>query len=261
MRVVIGPYTNWIGPYQIAEKIFFWVEKYPELREDGGKAYEERWDYKAKEWLGEFLAHGFDKEEDDHQIFSRSRRERRETWFYKLLTWIHSKKKRKIVVKIDRWDHWNLGGTLAPIILPLLKALKEHKHGSGYIDLEDVPEYMRTTSFEEYEAQSCFDFYHEDKEERKYDIHDRYEWALDEMIWAFEQLQPDYDWEDQYSSGDVDMLSVPCKWDDNGKPLLYEFKDGPEHTYKVDWDARMAHQKRIDNGLRLFGKYFQTLWT
>ena len=256
MRVHIGPYKNWVGPYQIADAIFFWCEKYPEDK------LEERWDYRAKDWLGEFLAHGFEKKpkDDDIYIFSRRRRERHNTWFYKLLLWIDSKKKRKMVVKIDYWDHWNVDSTLSPIILPLLKDLKKYKHGSGMIDLEDVPEHMRTTTTEDYDAQSCFDFYNEDTEERKYTIHDRYDWALDEMIWAFEQLQPDYDWEDQYSSGEIDTLHVPCKWDENGKPLLYEMKDGPEHTYKVDWEARQKHQERITRGLTLFGKYYQTLW-
>lgn len=254
MYVRIGPYTNWVGPYQIADKIFFWCEKYP------SDELSERWDYKAKDWLGEFFAHGFSKKEDDQNIFRRRKHRRPETWFYKLLSWIHSKKKRKIIVKLDRWDHWNVDSTLSPIIYPLLKDLKKHKHGSGYIDLEDVPEYMRTTTTEEYDPQKCFDFYNEDTEKRKYDIHDRYEWVLDEMIWAFEQLQPDYDWEDQYSTGEVDLLHVPCKWDENGKPKLYQIEDGPEHTYKVDWDARNKHQERISNGLRLFGKYYQTLW-
>lgn len=253
MYVKIGPYKNWIGPYQIADKVFFWCEKYPEDK------LEERWDYKAKDWLGDFLAHGFAKEEADSDIF-RLRKQRRETWLYKLLTWIHSKQKRKIIVKLDYYDHWNVDSTLSPIILPLLKDLKKHKHGSGYIDFEDVPEHMRTTEHEEWADQKCFDFYHEDETEKKYDVHDRYEWALDEMIWAFEQLQPDVDWEAQYATGECDMISVPCKWDENGKPTTFEMKDGPEHTYKVDWDARMAHQKRIDNGLRLFGKYYQTLW-
>ena len=253
MYVKIGPYVNWVGPYQIADKIFFWCEKYP------SDELAERWDYRAQDWLGEFLAHGFSKEEQDDGIFSRRRKERHTTWFYKLLTWIHSKQKRKIVVKLDRYDHWNVDGTLSPIILPLLKELKKHKHGSGYIDLEDVPEHMRQTSTESHDTQQCFDFYIE-AEVQGHDVHTRYEWALDEMIWAFEQLQPDVDWEAQYSTGEIDMRSVPCKWDANGKVLAYEMKDGPEHTYKVDWDARMAHQKRIDNGLRLFGKYYQTLW-
>ena len=27
MRVNIGPYKSWVGPYQIAEKILFWLDK------------------------------------------------------------------------------------------------------------------------------------------------------------------------------------------------------------------------------------------
>jgi hypothetical protein len=27
-----------------------------------------------------------------------------------------------------------------------------------------------------------------------------------------------------------------------------------------DWDAMKAHNKRIDNGCRLFGKYYRGLW-
>ena len=27
MRVHIGPYKNWFGPYQLAEKILFWMDK------------------------------------------------------------------------------------------------------------------------------------------------------------------------------------------------------------------------------------------
>lgn len=256
MRVVIGPYRNWIGPYQIADKIFFWCEQNPEDK------LEERWDYKAKDWFGEFLAHGFNKRvEGNDAVFGHRRHERPKTWFYRLLSWIHSKKKRKIEVKLDYYDHWNVDETLSPIILPLLKELKKHRHGSGYIDLEDVPEHMRTTTTEEYDAQSCFDFYHEDTEKHQYDIHDRYDWVLSEMIWAFEQLQPDYDWEDQYSQGEIDMIHVPCRWDADGKTIAYEMKAGPEHTYEIDWEGRTAHQKRIDNGLRLFGKYYSTLWS
>ncbi len=30
MKVVIGPYTTWIGPYQIAEKLCFWAKPVPD---------------------------------------------------------------------------------------------------------------------------------------------------------------------------------------------------------------------------------------
>ena len=31
MKVYIGPYTNWVGPYQIAEKILFWMDRYEDV--------------------------------------------------------------------------------------------------------------------------------------------------------------------------------------------------------------------------------------
>ncbi len=31
--------------------------------------------------------------------------------------------------------------------------------------------------------------------------------------------------------------SVPCEWDENGKPTLYTFEDGPNHTYECDYDG------------------------
>lgn len=261
MKVNIGNYPQWIGPYQIAEAVFFWVDKYPELKYETKaeiKAYENRWDYKAKEWLGEFLAHGFQKRDPLDFSFGDSRKI---TWFYKLLSWIHSKQKQKVKIKIDPWDSWNCDSTLSPIILPLLKQLRETKHGSGYIELEDVPEHLRYTTTEEYSDQLCFEFYHEkDVVKQECDVHTRYNWVLNEIIWTFEQLQPDYDWEEQYRSGNLDFHSIPCEWDEDGKPLMYKLEHGPNDTYKCDYKATAEHQKRINNGLRLFGKYYQTFW-
>jgi hypothetical protein len=56
------------------------------------------------------------------------------------------------------------------------------------------------------------------------------------------------------------MKSVPCAWDENGKPTLYNYVEGPNHTYKCDYDGIAEVQKRITNGYRLFGKYFEALW-
>ena len=182
-------------------------------------------------------------------------RERHTTWIYKLLLWIDKQKnkipRQKIV--IDRWDTWSMDHTLAPIILPMLKQLKETKHGSGQVDLEDVPEYMRTTTTEDWDQQRCFDFYHEDTEKRQYDIHDRWDWVLDEMIFAFDHLV-DQSWEEKYSSGEHDL-----QWKklENG---MSQMLHGPNDTYKCDYEGLALEWKRVDNGLMLFGKYFRNLW-
>ena len=82
---------------------------------------------------------------------------------------------------------------------------------------------------------------------------------MDEMIFAFE-CKLDDSWEDAYREGEIDWKSVPCAWDEKGKPTMYEMKDGPNHTYKCDYDGMKIVQDHINNGFRLFGKYYQNLW-
>lgn len=242
MKVNIGPHKNWVGPHQIADKVFFWVEKYPELKENG-KKLEKRWDYRLKDWFGEFLAHGFHKEtpEQKRKLLGN----RHETWFYKLLQWIHSKQKRTIKIKTDPWDHWSAEHTISMIALPILKDLREHKQGAGYIDDEDVPIELRSTSAPPKENEWDTDENH----------FKRFDWVLDEIIWAHEQIVDDT-WEEQYESGKCDWELKPCE----DRPNLTQMVEGPNHTHKIDWEARNKHQERIDNGLRLFGRYYQTLW-
>lgn len=164
----------------------------------------------------------------------------------KFLDFVHPKIE---YVKIDHYDTWSMDHTLSHIILPMLKQLKKDKHGSPLVDDEDVPEELRSTSAP--------------AKENEWDTDDnhfkRWDWVMDEMIQAFECKVND-DWEDQYRSGEHDMKSVPCAWDADGKPTLYTFEDGPNNTYKCDYDALFAHHKRNANGFRLFGKYYEALW-
>lgn len=231
MYCVMGPYKNFYGPYQLVDMMFFWQMKYPE------DALSNRWDYKLNDRFGDWLA---------------------KTWVNTVCEKIQKwRGNRKIKVRIDPYDAWNIDSTLAPIILPLLKKLKESKHGSGFVDMNDVPEHMRTDNTEEYDDQSTFEFYRVDNEdELKYNIHDRWDWVLDEMIWTFEQLQPDADWEEQYwiEHPKMDLATYP---EDEGQtcvPVRWSVEG------KCDWDGRQKHQERISNGLRLFGTYYQNLW-
>ena len=220
MRVKIGNYPDWIGPYQIAEKLLFWLDKDKDERVHK---------------FGTWLAGGEDKD----------------SLLMRACTWIHSKQKRQVVVKLDRWDTWNMDATLAHIILPMLKQLKATQHGAGFVDDADVPEGIGLWSDEA------------EPKENEYDTDSnhfqRWEWVLDEMIFAFE-CKLDDSWEDQFREGEIDWDSVPCAWDLLGKPTMYEMKDGPNHTYKCDYDGMKVVQARITNGFRLFGKYYQNLW-
>lgn len=229
MKVNIGPYIRYWGPYQIVDSLFFWQEKYPD------EVLSQRWDYKLNDAMGTWLAASL---------------------VNTACEWVESKRKRKVDIRIDRYDVWSMDHTLAMIVLPMLQKLKSSKHGSGMIELEDVPEYMRTTNTEEYEDQRTFKFYEvQVPPTNAPDIHTRYEWALDEMIWAFEQLNVD-DWQKQYWSVDP-VMDFTKYQEDEGKsvtPLRWKV-DGV-----CDHEGMKNHQARIDNGLRLFGKYFQTLW-
>lgn len=126
---------------------------------------------------------------------------------------------KRVKVKIDSYDTWNLDNTLAHIIVPSLKAMKEAKNGTPFVDFEDVPEHLRPEDSEK----ALKDF---DMDGTVDDLfQERWEWALDEMIFSFE-----------------------CYKDD-------VFLDDP---FYQDYDNNM---KRVNHGTYLFGKYFGALWT
>ena len=164
----------------------------------------------------------------------------------KFLDFVHPKIE---YVKIDRYDTWSMDHTLAHIVLPMLRQLKKDKHGSPLVDDEDVPEELRSTSAPAKENEW-------DTDENWFK---RWDWVMDEMIFAFE-CKLDDSWEDAFREGEIDWKTVPSAWDANGKPTLYSMEDGPNHTYKCDYDGMKVVNDRIQNGFRLFGKYYQGLW-
>lgn len=236
MKVRIGPYRDWFGPYQLAEKLMFWVPK--EKDEFGFERDSDRVHH-----FGEWLAHGSIEPEPEVGEIRSWDRERHYTWLYRFLNWIHSKKERKIKVHIDRWDTWGMDHTLAYIVLPMLKQLRETKHGAPFVDDEDVPEELRSTSAPPKENEYDTDANH----------FKRWDWVMDEMIFAF-NTKLDDSWEAQFETGESDL-----QWKklENG---MSEMVNGPKHTKKYDREGREAYQKRISNGFRLFGKYYEGLW-
>ena len=237
MKVKIGPYKDWIGPYQIAEKLCFWA-----------KPAEDEYGMKSKpDWVhnfGEWLAHGSvepEPEVGDIQKWG----DRPHTWLYKFLSWIHSKQERTIKVHIDPWDTWSMDNTLAYIVLPMLKQLKKTKHGAPYVDPKDVPKHLQPKKQTKKQK---------DNGETDSTHFERWDWVLDEMIFAFETKVDDGRWEDQFETGESDLQWK--KLEDGN----YQMVEGPEHTKVYDWEARKVYEERISNGFRLFGKYYNNLW-
>jgi hypothetical protein len=236
MRVRIGPYKNFFSPYDLAELIMFWVKKEPD--EFGIPRAPDR-----VHNFGEWLAHGSVEPEAEVGEVRGFNRDRPTTWLYRFLLWIDSFRKQRVDIHIDRWDTWSMDHTLAEIVLPMLRQLKATKHGSPNVDDDDVPEHLRSTAAPPRENEWDIDAFH----------HDRWEWVMSEMIFAFDSKVND-SWQEQFHSGHHHHLMK--KLDNSMREMI----EGPGHTAKFDAEGYTAYQARISNGFRLFGKYYEGLW-
>jgi hypothetical protein len=228
MKVVIGKYTTWVGPYQIAEALCFWAK--PVKDELDIMPRKPDWVHNFGTWLAE------NKDGSD-------------SWLNKFCHWVESKRKRQIYVRIDKFDTWSMDHTLAHIIVPMLVQLQATKHGGPLVDDSDVPDELKSTAAPAKENEWDIDTNH----------FKRWDWVLDEMIFAF-TAKRDGTWQDKYSSGEHDLQSEPCEWDANGKATMYQMTRGPKDTYECDYEGMKVEQARISNGFRLFGKYYENLW-
>jgi len=240
MKIYFSNYRNhWISPYTMLDYMFFWTD-WSKCHRD--KSIESSLDTTRK-WI--------------------ERPDWAETWSDRLtpvsraIAWVLDRVHPKIeYVKIDYYDTWSMDHTLSPIILPMLKQLQATKHGAPFVDDEDVPEHLRST------APGA-----RDKCENEWDTDDnhfkRWDWALDEMIFAFE-CKIDDSWQDAFREGEHDILWIPVDKDGNevpkGEHKHYQMGKGPNDTYKCDYEGMKKVEERIQNGFRLFGKYYQALW-
>lgn len=159
---------------------------------------------------------------------------------YNVFNWLwFDKRTPKVKVRIDYWDTWCMDNTLASIILPMLVQLKETKHGAPIVDNECVPKELRMSKkdMEQFAKDGSTDD----------NFFARWDWVMDEMIWTFEQKNRD-NWEGDYYGPYIMPISNPGTEGFGGH---FEWKDDK---------GRNAHQERMTNGFKLFGKYFEHLW-
>jgi hypothetical protein len=212
MKVLLSNYRNhWLSPYVILKTICFW-----EKDEDRIYNLKEEPNNPYEKWVN-FL----------NPIC--------EVW-QKLLDFIHP---RVMYVKIDRYDTWSMDHTLAHIIHPMLVQLNETKHGAPYTDDEDVPDKIKSTNAEPKENEWDTDSNH----------FKRWDYILNEMIWAFEQELKDDDEHQFFDDSECGDEKFP--WNKDGQYIS---------KLKLDTEGLEAHQKRKANGFRLFGRYYQNLW-
>jgi hypothetical protein len=134
---------------------------------------------------------------------------------------------QRVRVHIDPYDTWNVDLTLSHVILPLLEQLRDTSNSYPIVDPADVPTELKPTKDEldRYKKDGSLD----DKAEA------RWHWVMNEMIFAFESMTDD-SWEDRFFS-------------------LNE--DGSVSSDRKGFDK---YNERINHGLRLFGKYYRSLW-
>ena len=199
MKVYLNKYkNNWISPYTILEKIYFWREI--------------DYDEPVIDKLSSILLP-----------------------FCEFYHWVANKVNRKIdYVKIDGWDTWSMDNTLSKIILPMLKQLRDTKHGYPFVDEKDGPEHL-----------PCMVAI-KDTPDSDINGEARWDYVLDEMIFAFEHLVDD-SWEEEFWSGEHGT----------GKTITEQMESS---TRKWNKEGQKLVEERINNGLRLFGKYYRALW-
>ena len=205
---------HWLSPYTIIDYTFFWTE-WSKCNRDNGIIDDFNW-INRPEWADKLA----ERLEPICQVIKRIRQV------------IHPEIR---YVKIDRYDTWSMDHTLAYIIHPMLVQLKKDKHGAPHTDDEDVPKKLRS-----YVASPKKNPWDTDENHFK-----RWDYILDEMIWAFEQELKDDDEEQFYDHSESNDAKT---WDEKMSKL------------KVDREGLEAHQKRKANGFRLFGRYYQNLW-
>jgi hypothetical protein len=150
----------------------------------------------------------------------------------------------KVKVKVNLSDVWNIPLTISPAIEALLLKYQEVNNGAPETDLEDVPPELRDE-----------------------DEFIRWEWIVKEMIWVFHTLNTD--WESQFTieKGEIDFTKYPEDEDPCTQGLELRSNKGKKCTplrWKkkgvYDWEGRKRYEARMENALRLFGKYLRNLW-
>ena len=166
--------------------------------------------------------------------------------------------KRKIDVQIEPFDTWGLDHTLATIILPALIQLKHTKHG--------VPGEFTERVGGDFDDNIVFDFIKEDDTEVFNQLCDSWDEVLDKMIWSFLQLSIEDDYDHQYHHGKMDIAWEKLPDELHPDPVtgvkepLYQMVDKNPGEHWYDHIGIQEHEKRIQEGLALFGKHFRDLW-
>lgn len=221
MKVKIGKYLNYWGPYQIAELVCFWVPKKED--EYGFKEFPD-W----VERFGEILATGSFKKDSD-----------KESLLNKFCQWIYDKRKRTVKVKIHDYDTWCLDTTLALVIVPTLEKFRNSERNG-------VPNFiLKELGFKERTLEGGF-VGHTEEELQKADA--EFNKILDKMIWSFKQV---------INSDESPDVPVDFSTDEFFNTGYSRITPEQREQWQKEYEK---YNKRVQEGLDLFAKYYTCLW-
>ena len=153
---------------------------------------------------------------------------------------------RKNHVVCSERDAWEADWTIPQMVLPLLLQVKKDKRGAPFVDDVYVPEELLSTA--------CA------PKENKWDTDDnwfkRYEYVLDEIIFAMQEVANDYENEPEMFEKVREMTFGEI----DPKTMTGELDTGLEIIPHME-ALNKAYHARIQNGLMLFSVFFTSLWT
>lgn len=149
-----------------------------------------------------------------------------------------------IEVLIEPRDLWGLDHALAHIIHPALVALNKVKQGAPYTEDSDVPEHLQSTSAPPVEFEYETD-----------DLHfARWDWIMQEMIWAFGQIA-------------TAQKDAPVPYKHVGEMQTRDNPDGSctllntgLETIPEKMQELLEYNARVQHATMMFGKYYNHLF-
>lgn len=173
-----------------------------------------------------------------------------DTWFNSFLQWVDKHRNRIMYVKIDDYDCWSAYHTIALIAKPIIERLRVTKQGTPAMVFDD--EYMSIINGKEFHQEEDDGPLHKRVEELEKEAEKRWDDILLAMIYSFDQII-----KEGHSKGS-DQPNIENYVTFTGKGLSCEFSS--EEAHQAYNKAANEYADKIQYGLDMFGKHFQSLW-
>lgn len=156
------------------------------------------------------------------------------------------KTNRKVEIFVDDFDTFSLDNTLAKIIYPSLVAFKKARKRMPGVPIEFFDESSELDETGSHTIKAV-----DEAEIRFLD-------AIDKMIWSMREIAEDYPGESQF------FLKNGKKWktvkDKKRTTKKTMARTLVETGTEYDVEGHKEYNNRINEGVRLFGEHFRSLW-